>query len=145
MVDSAAASIAGAIAAGAAVALKDTASAAVKDAYAAIKALISNKYHRVDTEQIEKAPDSKGRQEVLSEELVAAGAERDRELRSLVVELVHRLEAESAEDPAPAGVKLRDLKVRLLEIDHVSEGAGVEADTATIDTIRVNQVGKKKD
>jgi hypothetical protein len=136
--------IATAIAAGAAAALKDTASAVIKDAYKAIKDFISSRFHRVDTGEIERDPESKTRQALLSEELAKVGADQDRDLRALVSELVSKLEEHAPEVAGPIGVDLKTLKSKLVDIGEVSEGTGVRADTADIDTIHIGQVGKKK-
>jgi hypothetical protein len=136
--------LAAAIAAGAAAALKETAGAVIKDAYSAIKAFISKKYNHVDTAQIEHEPGSKNRQAVLSEELAKAGAEQDNELRALAAQLVNKLEEHAPDIAGPIGVDLKQLKARLIEIGEVSDGTGVRANTAEVDTIKIGQVGKKK-
>jgi hypothetical protein len=137
------ATIAAALATGAAAALKETASAVVKDGYNAVKAYISSKFHRVNAEEIERNPASTARQAVLSEELESAGADKDQRLRELVAELIRRVE-EHAPDAAPVGVNLGTLKAKLLEIGEVSEGTGVRANAAEVETLRINQIGKKK-
>jgi hypothetical protein len=67
--------------AGAVAASKDVAAQAVKDGYAALKALIVRKFgQKVDVAALEKDPDSKARQGVLKEELETAGAAQDAEV-----------------------------------------------------------------
>jgi hypothetical protein len=85
-----------AVVAGAAVAAKDVAAQAVKDGYAALKALIVRRFgEKADVagaiEGVEKKPDSKGRQETLKEELEAAGAGQDAELVRLAQTLLDLL------------------------------------------------------
>ncbi len=74
-----------AVTAGAVVAARDVTAQAVKDGYAGFKALIVRKFgDKPDVldavEEVEKKPDSKGRQETLKEELAAAGAGGDADL-----------------------------------------------------------------
>jgi hypothetical protein len=74
-----------AVAAGAVVAARDVTAQVVKDGYTGFKALIVRKFgDKPDVldavEEVEKKPDSKGRQETLKEELAAAGAGRDADL-----------------------------------------------------------------
>jgi lipoprotein-anchoring transpeptidase ErfK/SrfK len=144
MIEALSITFAGAIASGAAAALKDTASAAIKDAYAAVKTLVSNRYKRVDVAQIEQEPASNGRQAVLTEELAKSGAENDGDLRRLVTDLVSALETHDESAGAAVGIDVKNLKAKLLQIGQVSEGTGIKADTAEIETIRVDQIGKKK-
>ncbi len=70
-----------AVTAGAVAASKDVAAQAVKDGYAALKALIVRQFgQKVDVVALEKDPDSEARQAVLKEELETAGAAQDAEV-----------------------------------------------------------------
>ena len=138
------ATIAAALATGAAAALKNTASLAVKDAYNAVKAYISSKFQRVDTGEIERNPASTARQAVLTEELESAGADKDQRLRALVAELIRHVEEHAPDAAKPVGVDLGMLKVKLLEVGEVTEGTGIKAGVAEVETIRIDQVGGKK-
>ena len=70
-----------AVTAGAVAASKDVAAQAVKDGYAALKALIVHKFgQKVDVAALEKGPKSEARQAVLKEELETAGATQDTEV-----------------------------------------------------------------
>jgi hypothetical protein len=144
MVDPLSVTLGTAIAAGAAAALKDTASAAIKDAYAAVKEFVSKSYNRVDVSQIEREPASGSRQAVLADELAKSGAEGDGELRRLVTELVSALEEHDKGAAAAVGLDVKNLKAKLLQIGQVSDGAAITADTAEIETIRIDQIGQKK-
>ena len=79
--------IVSAVVAGVVAASKDVAGQAVKDAYAALKSLITRKLGaQADVEnaleQVEKKPESKARQAVLKEELETAGSGQDTEIVS---------------------------------------------------------------
>jgi hypothetical protein len=70
-----------AVTAGAVAASKDVAAQAVKDSYAALKALLVRKFgQKVDVAALEKDPDSEARQGVLKEELETARAAQDADL-----------------------------------------------------------------
>jgi hypothetical protein len=132
--------LAAAIAAGATAALKETAAKAVKDAYEAIKSYIAKMYSQIDVNQIERNPEAATRQSVLQDEIVSAGAQDDQELKDLAGHLLDAVE----EHDESVGLKAKVLRVKLLEIDQVVEGAGAKADVAEIETIRMGTVGKKK-
>lgn len=77
--------IVSALTAGAAAAAQEVAGKAVKDAYAALRAIIIKKFGhlaRVEAavEAVEQRPSSEGRQEILKEELVTAEVDQDDEL-----------------------------------------------------------------
>jgi len=119
--------IASAIATGAAASLKDTASAAVKDAYAAIKELIKNKYKSVDVTPVEKKPDSIAKRESLQEDLSDAGAVGDAELRELAQVLTEALKQHAPEVGPAVGVDLEDVEAEFLRVSSVdAEGTGVK-------------------
>jgi hypothetical protein len=59
---------------------KEVVSAVVKDAYAALRSLIKNRYPKVSIEQLEQAPESKNRRAVVEEDLTTSGAGQDAEL-----------------------------------------------------------------
>ncbi|MGW5312030.1 hypothetical protein ACWEQ0_19395 [Nocardia thailandica] len=69
-----------AIAAGALAGVGDTATQAVKDAYAGLKSLLSRKYAEVDVSKLEQKPDSQPKKDSLAEDLDDAGAAGDAEL-----------------------------------------------------------------
>jgi hypothetical protein len=116
-----------ALATGAAAAAKDTATAAVKDAYAALKALIQREYGTVDVTPIEKKPDSAPKRSSLAEDLAEAGAEDDAELKELARTLVAALERDAPQAAPALGVDLKDVKAAFLRVGSVeSEGTGVK-------------------
>jgi len=121
------ATIVTALALGAANALKDVSSQAVRDSYAALKALIQRKYERVPLAQLEENPASKARRAVVQEELVAAGAEEDKELLEHTKAVVDAVSEHAPETAAAIGVDLADIKGGTLRIaDVIASGAGVK-------------------
>src|ERR1700674_4390428 len=89
------ASLVGALAAGAVAAAKDTASQAIKDAYAGIRKYIKDRYAAVQLEALEKEPDSKGQQLVVQEKLKKADADKDPELPKLLKQFVEALKSDA--------------------------------------------------
>ena len=103
--------IAGAIAAGAAVAATEVASLAVKDAYAGIKELIVTKFKRKSAlAAIEETPTSPAAREGLTATLKEVGAGEDHQLLMLADKLTAALEALGSENLAPSSVELGDLR-----------------------------------
>jgi hypothetical protein len=89
--------IVGAMVLGASEGLKSTAAQAVKEAYAGLRALIVRKYGdhsgmRQAVASLENKPDSKDGQEVLKQELAAAGGDRDQEVVDEATSLLKLLE-----------------------------------------------------
>jgi hypothetical protein len=114
----------GALAAGAQAALKDTATAAIKDAYAGLKTLIVSRFGKKSSlESLEERPGSAAKQAAAAEDLSDAGAAADAEVMArarAVVEAVER------DDPATAralGLDLARIKAEFLKVgDITSEG-----------------------
>jgi hypothetical protein len=119
------ATIVSAIALGAAAALKDVSSQAVRDAYAALKKLIERKYTKVPLAQLEENPASKGRRAVVEEELTAAGAEHDEELLRHAKAVVEAVQQHAPEAAAAIGVDLEEVRGAALRIaDLIASGSG---------------------
>ena len=117
--------ITSAIAAGAAASAKDLASAAVKDAYSGLKALVVRKYASVDLAPVERMPESANKRGSLEEDLAKAGAGDDTELRALARALADAL-AKDAPEAAPAiGLHLRDWESDSLRIGAVEVAKGI--------------------
>src|SRR3954454_5880725 len=98
--------IVSALAAGAAAGLKDTSKAVVKDAYGALKAVLSRRYQHVDVEMLERKPGSDIKRASVAEDLNDAGAGEDRELIELARKLVAVVRENAAEAGAAVGVDL---------------------------------------
>jgi hypothetical protein len=107
------ASLVGALAAGAVAAAKDTATQAVKDAYAGIQRYIKDRYTTVQLEGLDKEPESKGQQLVVQEKLEKAGADKDPELPQLLKEFVEALKAQAPDAGKTVGVDLDNIQAAI--------------------------------
>lgn len=115
-----------ALAAGAMAALKLTAEQAVKDAYAAVKRFIQDKYTSVALDTLEKKPESEAKRASVAEDLTDAGAAQDRELATLVQSLAQVLEQHDPGAAAAIGVDLERVKAAALRIKEVAaSGTGI--------------------
>ena len=99
--------IVSALVAGAAAGVTSVAEEGVKDAYNELKALIQRKFgDKGDVgpavEQVDKKPDSPGRQQVLKEELAAADAGQDADVLKAAQDLLALLQAKSADSSQQA-------------------------------------------
>jgi hypothetical protein len=122
-----------ALATGAAAAAKSTVETAVKDAYAAFKALVRRKYGAVDVTPIEAKPESEARRSVVAEDLQGAGAERDAELLQAAQALIELIRSRAPETGPAIGVDLERVSASALRIREVeSEGTGVRVRDAQI-------------
>ena len=93
-----------ALAAGAAAALQSTVEQGVKDAYAALKGLISRKYTRVNVDVLEQDPTSESRRAVIKEDLAKTAAATDVELLTQAKALLDALQRQA---PGAVGVDLQ--------------------------------------
>ena len=107
------ASLVGALAAGAVAATKDTATQAVKDAYAGIREYIKDRYATVQLEALEKEPESKGQQLVVQEKLEKAGADKDTQLPELLKEFVEALKSEAPDAGKSVRVDLENIRAAI--------------------------------
>lgn len=128
--------IVAALAAGAAAGLSATAEQAVKDAYAGIKQWLRDRYADISLAALERDPTSTNRQGVLAEDLAAAGADNDAELRAKAQELLALLAKSEVgrEAAAGAGVILRDVEVGkdLTAEEIIASGAGFFAERVKV-------------
>jgi hypothetical protein len=98
----------------------------VKDAYRAVKDFLSRKYPQVDLTAVEKAPESKGQQLVLVENLTSSEAAADPEFSPLAKRLVDAVAVEMRKAGPRTGVQLDDFESASLRIDDViASGTGV--------------------
>lgn len=120
--------IVAALSAGAALAAKEVATQAVKEAYDGLKSLIAGRFGSVDVDLIERNPDSAGRQAAVREELDAAGAAGAADVLAAAQALLERIEKDAPEKAAAVGVDLERVKAANIAIaDVVSTGSGVVA------------------
>jgi hypothetical protein len=108
--------IVAAIAAGAAAGLKETAAAAVKDAYSGVKVWIQNRYRGVDLGVLEQKPGSEAKRASLAEDLEDADAGSDAELLELTRQLLAAVDRHDRAAAAQIGISLDDLKAASLRI-----------------------------
>jgi len=105
----------------------------VKDAYRAVKGFLSGKYPQIDLTPVEKAPQSKPRQDVLIEDLTNSGAAADPDFSPLAKRLVDAVAAELRKAGPQTGVQLREFEAASLRInDVIASGAGVIAEKTKI-------------
>jgi hypothetical protein len=119
-----------AVALGASAGLTDTAAAAVKDAYAAMKALLARR--QVDVSGVERRPDSTVQRDALREDLTDAGDVVDDELLAAAQQVTDAVAAHDAAAGPALGVDLSRVKAEFLRVRGVrSEGTGVRVQDAT--------------
>jgi hypothetical protein len=83
--------------------------------------------------QVEEAPQSKPRQDVLIEDLTNSGAAADPEFSPLAKRLVDAVAAEVKKAGSQTGVELREFEAASLRInDVIASGAGVVAEKTKI-------------
>lgn len=116
-----------AVALGAAAGLTDTASQAVKDAYAGLKALLTRR--AVDVSGVERKPDSESKQESLREDLSDLDGTPDAVDDALLDAARQLIVVVKTHDPAAAeivGIDLEELEAGSLRVSGLtSEGTGV--------------------
>ena len=108
-----------------AIAGKAVVSELVKDAYAALKDRIKQRYPKVSVEQLEEAPQSKSRRAVVEEDLENAGAGTDGELVEAANRLIELVRTQMPGAAAAIGVDLKDVEAANLRLRDISaSGAG---------------------
>lgn len=125
--------IVSALAAGAAAGLKPTATQAIKDAYAGLKALVQRKYGSPPSlEALEKKPDSEPKRSSATEDLMDAGAGQDAELLERAKALLDAVRADAPEAAAAVGIDLKKVEAEYLRLKGItargSEATGVRVE-----------------
>ncbi len=112
------------LSAGAASASKETASALVKDSYAGIKKLISEKFgEKVSVEDLERNPSSENKRLSLKEDLAHVEADKDTALFEAVNKLISDIKSVEG-NAVVAGVNLSEIEAKFLKIQNVKSGNG---------------------
>ena len=125
--------IVAALALGAAAAAKDIGGQAVKDAYAALKALIVSRYPKASVDTLEQAPESKSRRAVVEEDLLATTASSDADIAKLAQRMVELVRQQAPTVAAAIGIDLKDIEAANLRLsDIIATGTGVKVEAARI-------------
>jgi dihydroxyacetone kinase DhaKLM complex PTS-EIIA-like component DhaM len=128
------ATIIAALVAGATAAAKDVATNAVKDAYSALKRLISDRYAKAGpfVDAVTAYPSSKPEQQVLAKQLENAGAAKDEDLKTGAQQLLDALQKLNQEPKAAAlfdfGGLLKARNFELTDIEAIGPILRVKGD-----------------
>ncbi|MBB3084673.1 hypothetical protein [Geodermatophilus sabuli] len=111
---------------GASAGLQDTASQAVKDAYAALKRLFGERYQHVSVTPLESKPESEPKRLSLAEDLTAANANEDAELLEAARRLISAVREHEPTVATARGIDLARLEAEAVRIRDVrSRDTGV--------------------
>jgi hypothetical protein len=125
--------IVAALAAGAAAGLKDTAASAIKDAYGALKGLLSHRYGKVNVDDLERKPESAAKRASLAEDLADAGAGDDEALLELARQLVAAVRENEPQAGPAVGIDLADVEAEFIRVSKIrSTGTGFRAERMTL-------------
>lgn len=122
------ADVVNAIALGAVVGMKDTATRAVKDSYSGLKSIIQRKYRQVPLAQLEEQPKSEICKKMSEDALEAADALKDAELLRSAQALLDVLMRDAPEAAASIGVDIDQVKaarIRIAEVEAAGTGVRV--------------------
>jgi hypothetical protein len=101
--------------------------AAVKDAYDALKNLIKNRHPKASIDHLEQAPESENRRAVIEEDLSNSGAGQGAELLIAARRLTELIQQQAPAIAASIVVDLRDIEAANLRLaDIVTLGTGVK-------------------
>jgi hypothetical protein len=138
------ASLVAALAAGAIAAAKDTATQAVKGAYAGICKYITDRYATVQLDALEKNPQSKGQKLVVQEALKEAGADNDPELPALAASFVEILKSQASDAAKVAGVVLEDISAGIdVQIRRIAAGTTARNLKAGSGSVIIEDIGNQ--
>ena len=116
-----------AVALGAQEGVRETVANAVKDAYAGLKRLITDRYKGVDPTAVENKANSDAKRASLEEDLKDAGAESDAELLAAAKAVIEAV-LDNPQAGEPIGVNLEEIEAEAIRIHNVwSSGGGVRS------------------
>jgi hypothetical protein len=116
-----------------AIAGKEVVSGLIKDAYAALKAMVRERYPQVSVGQLEQAPASKSRRAVVEEDLANAGAGQDAALLAAARQLGDAIQQAAPGLAAAIGVDLKEVEAANLRLrDIAAAGTGVRGEKLKI-------------
>ena len=122
-----------AIALGAQEGVRDTAKQLVKDTYAGLKRMISDRYKGVDPTAVENKPSSEHKRASLEADLKDAGADSDAELLAAAKAVIEAVRADNPHAGDPIGVDLERVEAEAIRIHDVqSTGSGVRVRDAKV-------------
>lgn len=113
-----------AIALGAQEGVRETVANAVKDTYAGLKRLITDRYKGVDPGAVESRPSSAAKRASLEEDLKDAGAGTDAELLAAAKAVIEAVRADNPQAGEPLGVDLERIEAEALRIQNVQSTGG---------------------
>jgi hypothetical protein len=121
-----------AVALGASAGLTDTASSAIKDAYAGLKGLLSHR--QVDVSAIERRPDSIAQRDALQETLTDNPEAIDRELLDAAEQVTDAVAVHRPDAADVIGVDLTDVRAGFVRVRSISSsGSGFRGVGLTVD------------
>jgi hypothetical protein len=105
---------------------------AIKDSYAAVRALLVRRFSSVGVDVLERDPSSPARQEVIKEDLARSGAADDRDVLAHIEQLLEAIsQGGSSSAPGTKAVDLKQVRAAQIMIKSViAEGKDVSAFTA---------------
>jgi hypothetical protein len=122
-----------AVALGAQEGVRETVANTVKDAYAGLKRLITDRYKGVDPTAVENKPSSNAKRASLEEDLKDAGADSDAELLAAAKAVIEAVRADNPQAGEPIGVDLERIEAEALRVQNVqSTGGGVRVRDAKV-------------
>jgi hypothetical protein len=121
-----------AVALGASAGLTETASSAVKDAYAGLKELLNHR--KIDVSSIERRPDSAVQQEALRETLAAVPDVVDQNLLDAAEQVTDVVATDQPDIAGVVGVDLEDVRTGFIRVRSISSsGPGFRGARLTVD------------
>ena len=135
--------IVGALAAGAATGLTDTATQAIKDGYAALKAWVGSRYPGVSTAGVEKKPEEDVRRASLESELRDEDAGSDEELVKLAKALLAAVEESKPAPDGTTGLILRRVWADTIDAEDIEAtggGTAVDAEDVTVKNFKMKNI-----